>query len=244
MTELRTYQATVVAECERRIVAGERGLIIVAPTGSGKTIIAAALIKDAVTKGLRVLVLAHTREIIKQTSLKLSAYDIENGIIQAGLVANIRETTDIAPPPKRSAARCKLSSAQGESQMEMRKFAGSSFYKVADVRKGPVQEKIAGIVMGKYGKPDAVFESGSKLSLNATNVKTLIRASGTDSEFWRDQTIELFEGEIEYQGKPQEAVLLRAVSTLELEKKKKEKKARKPDPLDDEVPFDEVSFDE
>jgi hypothetical protein len=29
---------------------------------------------------------------------------------------------------------------------------------------------------GKYEKPDAVFETGETLSLNATNVKTLIRA--------------------------------------------------------------------
>jgi hypothetical protein len=150
---------------------------------------------------------------------------------------SIRETTDTRQP-RRSAARRKLSSAiRGDAKMDMRQFSGSSFYKVADVKKnGPVQEKIAGVAVGKFDKPDLVFESGSKLSLNATNTKTLIRAYGTDSEDWIDQTVELFEGEIEYQGKMQEAVLLRAISTLDPGVVKKKKKA-KPDPMDDEVAF-------
>jgi DNA repair protein RadD len=92
--ELRTYQSDVVAEVERRIVAGERGLIIVAPTGAGKTIVGAKIIKDAVAECKRVLVLSHTREIIKQTSFKLFAYDIDHGIIQA--VANPEHPLQVA----------------------------------------------------------------------------------------------------------------------------------------------------
>ena len=94
--DLRPYQRDVIADIEREIAAGKRRIIAVAPTGAGKTVVAASIIKDAVAKGQRVLVLAHTREIIKQTSLKLSAYDIEHGIIQAGLVADPDRPVQVA----------------------------------------------------------------------------------------------------------------------------------------------------
>jgi DNA repair protein RadD len=96
MTELRPYQRDVIAEVEHSIAAGKRRIIAVAPTGAGKTIVAAAIINNAVAKSQRVLMLAHTREIIKQTSLKLSAYDIEHGIIQAGLVADPDQPVQVA----------------------------------------------------------------------------------------------------------------------------------------------------
>jgi DNA repair protein RadD len=96
MTELRPYQRDVIADIEREIAAGNRRIITLAPTGAGKTVVAAAIINDAVAKGQRVLVLAHTREIIKQTSLKLSAYNIEHGIIQAGLVADPAQPVQVA----------------------------------------------------------------------------------------------------------------------------------------------------
>jgi DNA repair protein RadD len=96
MTELRQYQRDVIVEYDRAIEAGKRRIILVAPTGSGKTIIGASIIKTAIAAGKRVLVLAHTREIIKQTSHKLSAYEIEHGIIVAGLVATPDEPVQIA----------------------------------------------------------------------------------------------------------------------------------------------------
>jgi DNA repair protein RadD len=67
----------------------------VAPTGAGKTVILAAIIKRAVAEGLRVIVLAHRREIIAQTSQKLSALDIEHGIIRAGLVMDLEHNVQV-----------------------------------------------------------------------------------------------------------------------------------------------------
>jgi DNA repair protein RadD len=96
MIELRPYQRDVIAECDRVIAGGKRRVIIVAPTGSGKTIKAAAVIKTAVNNGQRVLVLAHTREIIKQTSGKLFAHDIPHGIIQAGFMTRPDEAVQVA----------------------------------------------------------------------------------------------------------------------------------------------------
>jgi DNA repair protein RadD len=70
--ELRPYQIDVIEKCRENVTAGLRRQIIVAPTGSGKTIIGSQIIKGAIAKGKRALVLAHTREIIAQTSDKLS----------------------------------------------------------------------------------------------------------------------------------------------------------------------------
>jgi DNA repair protein RadD len=83
--ELRPYQQDAIAEVEQQITAGERRIIIVAPTGAGKTVIGAALINSATNK--KVVVLAHTREIIKQTAEKLFAHRIEHGILQAGFAS-------------------------------------------------------------------------------------------------------------------------------------------------------------
>jgi DNA repair protein RadD len=82
---LRPYQLDVVTEIERAIEAGRRRIILVAPTGSGKTVIAAEIIKRAVERHRRVLVLAHRREIIQQTSAKLAAHGVRHGIIMAGV---------------------------------------------------------------------------------------------------------------------------------------------------------------
>jgi DNA repair protein RadD len=88
---LRPYQQEVVDECAQ-LAAGDKA-IVVAPTGAGKTIIAAAIIKNAAKT---VLVLAHTREIIKQTSEKLYAHGVDHGIIQAGFMTRPDEPVQVA----------------------------------------------------------------------------------------------------------------------------------------------------
>jgi hypothetical protein len=117
--------------------------------------------------------------------------------------------------------------------MDMRKFSSGRFYRLEDVRDGPVTEAIAAVKMGKYDKPDLVFESGSMLSLNATNNAALVRAYGPNSDDWIEKEIELFQGEIEYQGKAQDAVLVRHVSPPL--KPANRTKPKVPD-FDDEIP--------
>jgi hypothetical protein len=96
MTNLRPYQKVVIVECDQVIANGKRRPLIVAPTGAGKTVIAAAIIQTAMAQQRRVLVLGHTREIIKQTSLKLSGYQVEHGIIQADLVGDVDQSVQVA----------------------------------------------------------------------------------------------------------------------------------------------------
>jgi superfamily II DNA or RNA helicase len=79
--ELRAYQEDVIAkvdECERPL--------IVAPTGSGKTVIASAIIQRHPNK--HVLFLAHRRELIHQPVATLKKCGVEAGYILAGMSAN------------------------------------------------------------------------------------------------------------------------------------------------------------
>lgn len=73
---LRSYQKRdyrdVLARCER-----VRRVLYVAFMGSGKTVLAAALIRTWLTRGERVLIVTHTREILRQTDDKLRAAGID-----------------------------------------------------------------------------------------------------------------------------------------------------------------------
>ena len=68
---LRPYQQQAVDAVRARVQAGVRRVVIVAPTGSGKTTIAAHLIAKAVHNGARVLFMAHRRELITQAYNRL-----------------------------------------------------------------------------------------------------------------------------------------------------------------------------
>ena len=93
---LRRYQRDVIDEFNRRIDDGHRRILLVAPTGAGKTIIGAEIIGDTARGMSPVLVLAHRREIIGQTSRKLYAAGIAHGIIQAGSPARPLELVQVA----------------------------------------------------------------------------------------------------------------------------------------------------
>jgi superfamily II DNA or RNA helicase len=70
--------------------------LLVAPTGSGKTVKATEIIKGAVAGGAAVLFLAHRREIIAQTSAKLKKYGLRLGVIQSGIDPRPMERVQVA----------------------------------------------------------------------------------------------------------------------------------------------------
>ncbi len=94
--ELREYQRDVIDEFHRRVAEGCRRIIIVAPTGSGKTVIAGEIIREKARARRPVLILAHRREIIGQTSQKLRDIDVSHGIIMAGTSPRPMEYVQVA----------------------------------------------------------------------------------------------------------------------------------------------------
>jgi superfamily II DNA or RNA helicase len=82
--ELRPYQLKILADIEDAFRAGHRRPCVVAPTGSGKTVMFAELIRGERQAGGRALALAHRRELITQTSRKLAAARVLHGIIMPG----------------------------------------------------------------------------------------------------------------------------------------------------------------
>ncbi len=81
---LRPYQLSAVARIEATIAAGVRRLVLVLPTGGGKTTIAGSLILRAVQRGQRVLFLAHRRELIVQAYQRL--LDMGLSVEEVGIV--------------------------------------------------------------------------------------------------------------------------------------------------------------
>jgi superfamily II DNA or RNA helicase len=95
MIELRSYQLDVIDRIEQAL--GEhRKVLLVAPTGAGKTEIASAVIKRMVERYKTVLFLAHRREIILQASAKLTANGVRHGIIMAGVEPRPMESVQVA----------------------------------------------------------------------------------------------------------------------------------------------------
>lgn len=79
--KLRPYQTKWL----KRIFSAKGRVLVVGPTGAGKTVVAAALIRKARKEGKRVLFLAHRRDLVNQCVARLHAVGIKRvGVIMAG----------------------------------------------------------------------------------------------------------------------------------------------------------------
>lgn len=81
--KLRDYQLQAVESARAELRLGKKSVLIVSPTGSGKTVIAAHLIEECVNKGRRVTFIVDRLSLIEQTSKTLDSYGIDHGVIQA-----------------------------------------------------------------------------------------------------------------------------------------------------------------
>lgn len=81
---LRDYQQRVVDEVRRLASIGKRKILVVMPTGAGKTHTMADLASAALGKGNKVLCLMHRRGLVEQMVERFSECDIETGCIMAG----------------------------------------------------------------------------------------------------------------------------------------------------------------
>ena len=82
---LRPYQQQAVHDLRIAIRHGSRAPLLVLPTGGGKTIVMAEIMRSLADRGRTAMVLVHRRELIAQTSSKLTLAGVEHGIIAAGV---------------------------------------------------------------------------------------------------------------------------------------------------------------
>lgn len=84
LPRLRDYQKQVILDFKAQIQAGHQRHLIVAATGSGKTIMAASIIYDAFLDGQQVLFVVHRDVLIQQTLEKFVLFGINCGVIAGG----------------------------------------------------------------------------------------------------------------------------------------------------------------
>lgn len=81
---LREYQIQIIEKTRQLMLEGKRRILIQSPTGSGKTVLTAHMIKTAYNKGRVCWFNVHRRELVKQSSLTFYKYEIPHGIISSG----------------------------------------------------------------------------------------------------------------------------------------------------------------
>ncbi|GAA0492381.1 DEAD/DEAH box helicase [Pigmentiphaga daeguensis] len=82
--DLRPYQHEAIGGLRDGLRAGHRAQILMAPTGAGKTVIAAHLMREAARKASRVAFMVDRVALVDQTSATLDYYGIDHGVVQAG----------------------------------------------------------------------------------------------------------------------------------------------------------------
>ncbi len=77
--EDRAYQSRALDEVRAAFARKRRAVLLVAPTGAGKTTIAGLIAQGAVAKGRRVVMLAHRRELIAQAVGRFRSFGLDVG---------------------------------------------------------------------------------------------------------------------------------------------------------------------
>jgi hypothetical protein len=97
---------------------------------------------------------------------------------------------------------------------------------------------IIDIAEGRFDKPNLEFNDGTLLSVNTTNARVLARKYGFESHDWIGKVVELKLGEIKYDGKPQESILIRPISPSVENKAPPAKTEPGPgDDMSDDIPY-------
>ena len=82
---LREYQTAAIEAIRAHMREDRKRVLLISPTGSGKTQIAAEMIRSAAARGNSTLFVAHRRELVGQAVERLwRDHKIEAGVIMAG----------------------------------------------------------------------------------------------------------------------------------------------------------------
>ncbi|MGE7136194.1 DEAD/DEAH box helicase [Luteibacter sp. NPDC031894] len=82
--DLRPYQAAAFDKAREAIRQGAKRILVVAPTGSGKTVLGSALMEMVREKHNRASFVVDRLSLIEQTSDTFDRYGLDHGVIQGG----------------------------------------------------------------------------------------------------------------------------------------------------------------
>lgn len=94
--DLRPYQTEILNTAREDMKKGIKNILIQSPTGSGKTLLTAHMLKTASGKGVSSIFIVHRRELVKQSTRSFSNVGVEHGIIAAGFKPNPSPLVQIA----------------------------------------------------------------------------------------------------------------------------------------------------
>jgi DNA repair protein RadD len=82
--ELRPYQSAILDKLRAAFIEGHRAIVLVAPTGAGKTEMAMELLGATADNSKRGAMVLDRIVLCNQTSARLDKYGIDHGVLQAG----------------------------------------------------------------------------------------------------------------------------------------------------------------
>lgn len=94
MKSLRPLQENAITSLRQSFGKGNKRVMVKSPTGSGKTVIAAHIIRMAREKGKRVIFCVNAISLVDQTAQKF----MEDGLTEIGVIQGQHEMTDYAQP--------------------------------------------------------------------------------------------------------------------------------------------------
>jgi DNA repair protein RadD len=96
MNLLRDYQKKAIEDIRHHFSRGKKRILLVAPTGSGKTVIASSMMQKANERSNFNLFVAHRRELVMQCSRKLGDFGLNHGVIMSQKSPNMMASTQVA----------------------------------------------------------------------------------------------------------------------------------------------------
>ena len=96
MLQLRPYQVDIIEQARKEMRSGVRSILIQSPTGSGKTVLVAQMLKTSASRGMPSLFIVHRRELIKQSIDTFNEVGVPHGVIANHFLPNSRQLVQIA----------------------------------------------------------------------------------------------------------------------------------------------------
>lgn len=145
--ELRDYQAAAFEAVRQHIREGARSVLVNAPTGSGKTVLASALMELTGLKGNRANFVVDRLSLIDQTSATFDRYGLDHGVIQA---------MHFRYRPSQAIQVCSVQTISKRGWPESQVDVFDEAHVLHQAHKGRIQqrkERIGGVVIGLTATP-------------------------------------------------------------------------------------------